>query len=263
MIRKYRELTRLEMEQVDRENTIVLIPLGALEQHGNQAPLGSDDIIAEAMTRYLTEELEAVDPDFPMLIFPVIPVGLSTEHKNFCGSITFKPDTYYHMLYDICTSLAHHGFKKLALLICHGGNAPIAQVISRELRSELGIAPFLLSSGAFSHPDVVATISEWNVWDFHGGEMETSMVMAVDPSLVKLETSEAGIPTAFKDNKALKLYGNVSLGWVSEDWKTADGKPIGIGGDPSGATAEKGDIILRTSAKVLVPGLLEIRDWKG
>lgn len=263
MIRKYRELTRLEMEQVDRENTIVLIPLGALEQHGNQAPLGSDDIIAEAMTRYLTEELEAVDPDFPMLIFPVIPVGLSTEHKNFCGSITFKPDTYYHMLYDICSSLAHHGFKKLALLICHGGNAPIAQVISRELRSELGIAPFLLSSGAFSHPDVVATISEGNVWDFHGGEMETSMVMAVDPSLVKLETSEAGIPTAFKDNKALKLYGNVSLGWVSEDWKTADGKPIGIGGDPSGATAEKGDIILRTSAKVLVPGLLEIRDWKG
>ena len=57
MIRKYRELTRLEMEQVDRENTIVLIPLGALEQHGNQAPLGTDDIIAEAMTRYLTEEL--------------------------------------------------------------------------------------------------------------------------------------------------------------------------------------------------------------
>ena len=182
MIRKYRELTRLEMEQVDRENTIVLIPLGALEQHGNQAPLGSDDIIAEALTRYLTEVLEAVDPDFPMLIFPVIPVGLSTEHKNFCGSITFKPDTYYHMLYDICSSLAHHGFKKLALLICHGGNAPIAQVISRELRSELGIAPFLLSAGAFSHPDVVATISDGNVWDFHGGGMETSMVMAGDPS---------------------------------------------------------------------------------
>ena len=263
MIRKYRELTRLEMEQVDRENTIVLIPLGALEQHGNQAPLGTDDIIAEAMTRYLTEELQAVDPDFPMLIFPVIPVGLSTEHKNFCGSVTLKPDTYYHMLYDICTSLARHGFKKLALLICHGGNAPIAQVLSRELRSELGIAPFLLSSGAFSHPDVTATISEGNVWDFHGGEMETSMVMAVDPSLVKLETSEAGIPAAFVDNKALKPYGNVSIGWVSEDWKTASGKPIGIGGDPSGATAEKGDIILRTSAKVLVPGLLEIRDWKG
>jgi len=48
---------------------------------------------------------------------------------------------------------------------------------------------------------------------------------------------------------------------VSEDWKTKDGSPIGIGGDPSGANAEKGRIILETSARELVPGLLDIRDW--
>lgn len=262
MIRNYRDLTRWEMEQIDREHTIVMIPLGALEQHGSQAPLGTDDIIAEAMAAKIKKQLEAEDPDFPMLIFPVIPVGLSTEHKNFCGSITFRPDTYYHILYDICASLAHHGFKKIALLICHGGNAPIAQVLSRELRSELGISVFLLSSGAFGHPDVQATVSEGNVWDFHGGEMETSMVMAVDESLVKLELSEPGIPTAFVDKKALKISGNVTIGWVSEDWKTADGKPIGIGGDPRGATAEKGRIIIETSARVLIPGLKEIRDWE-
>lgn len=263
MLKHYRNLTRLEMEQVDKENTIILIPVGALEQHGNQAPLGTDDIIAEAMVEYLGKALEkAGEADFPMLVFPVIPVGLSTEHKNFCGSITFRPQTYYNMLYDICVSLAHHGFKKIAFLICHGGNAPIIQVLSRELRSELGIAPFFLSSGAFSHPDVKATISEGNIWDFHGGEMETSMVMAVDESLVKLETAEAGIPTSFENNHTLLPYGAVSIGWISEDWKTKDGKPIGIGGDPSGATAEKGRIILETSAKALVPGLLEIRDWK-
>ena len=263
MLKHYRNLTRLEMEQVDKENTIILIPVGALEQHGNQAPLGTDDIIAEAMVEYLGKALEkAGEADFPMLVFPVIPVGLSTEHKNFCGSITFRPQTYYNMLYDICVSLAHHGFKKIAFLICHGGNAPIIQVLSRELRSELGIAPFFLSSGAFSHPDVKATISEGNIWDFHGDEMETSMVMAVDESLVKLETAEAGIPTSFENNHTLLPYGAVSIGWISEDWKTKDGKPIGIGGDPSGATAEKGRIILETSAKALVPGLLEIRDWK-
>ncbi|MCI8566522.1 MAG: creatininase family protein [Lachnospiraceae bacterium] len=262
MIRNYRDLTRLEMEQVDKEETIVLIPLGALEQHGNQAPLGTDDIIAEAMVEYLRAELEQ-EEDFPLLVFPVIPVGLSTEHKNFCGSVTLRPDTYYHMLYDISVSLAHHGFKKLAFLVCHGGNAPIVQVLSRELRSEWGISPFILSSGAFGHPDVKATISEGNIWDFHGGEMETSMVMAVDESLVKLDTAEAGIPKAFAQNKALLPYGSVSIGWVSEDWKTAEGKPIGIGGDPSGATAEKGRIILEISAKVLIPGLREIRAWKG
>lgn len=91
MIRNYRDLTRWEMEQVDRENTIVLIPLGALEQHGNQAPLGTDDIIAEAMSQEIKKALEAEgEEDFPMLLFPVIPVGLSTEHKNFCGSVTVR-----------------------------------------------------------------------------------------------------------------------------------------------------------------------------
>lgn len=259
MIRNYRDLTRLEMEQADKRHTIVMIPVGALEQHGNQAPLGTDDIIAEAMLGYLEKELPE---DFPMLYFPVIPIGLSTEHKNFCGSITLKPDTYYHMLHDICESLIHHGFQKIAFLVCHGGNAPIIQVLSRELRSEYGAAPFILSSGAFSHPDVKATITPGNVWDFHGGEMETSMVMAVHPELVHLETSEAGIPKAFEHNKALMPYGSVSIGWVSEDWKTKEDKPIGIGGDPSGATAEKGDIILRTSAQALVPGLLEIEKWE-
>ncbi|MBE5959842.1 MAG: creatininase family protein [Lachnospiraceae bacterium] len=260
MIRDYRDLTRLEMEQVDKEKTIVMIPVGALEQHGNQAPLGTDDMIAEAMLNYLKEELP---DDFPMLYFPVIPVGLSTEHKNFCGSITLKPDTYYHMLYDICESLNHHGFKKIAFLVCHGGNAPVIQILSRELRSEYGLSVFILSSGAFSHPDVKATISEGNVWDFHGGEMETSMVMAVHPECVKLDTAVAGRPEAFVHNKALLPYGSVSIGWVSEDWKDKDGKPIGIGGDPSGATAEKGDIILKTSAKQLVPGLLEILRWES
>ena len=258
MIKNYRDLTRLEMEQVDKNETIIMIPVGALEQHGNQAPLGTDDIIAEAMLTYLDEELP---DDFPMLFFPVVPVGLSTEHKNFCGSVTLKPQTYYAMLHDICTSLAHHGFQKIAFLVCHGGNTPIIQILSRELRSEYGIAPFILSSGAFSHPDVKATITPGNIWDFHGGEMETSMVMAVHPELVHLETSTAGIPASFLNNKSLLPYGPVSIGWVSEDWTDANGNPIGIGGDPSGATAEKGDIILRTSAKALVPGLMEIRNW--
>ena len=94
MIRNYQDLTRYEMEQVDRANTIVLIPLGALEQHGSQAPLGTDDIIAGAMVKELEKALaEDGETDFPMLMFPVIPVGLSTEHRNFCGSVTLRPDT--------------------------------------------------------------------------------------------------------------------------------------------------------------------------
>lgn len=262
MIRKYNELTRLEMEGLDRENTIVMIPLGATEQHGSQAPLGTDAMIAEAMPDYIRRELEKADPDFPMLIFPAIPVGFSVEHLNFCGSISFKPDTYYHMLYDITASLARHGFKKLVFLICHGGNRPVVDTLARQARADFGILPFVLASGAFFHPDVQATISEGNSWDFHGGEMETSMVLAINPSAVKLDLSETGYKSGgFAGKKVIRFGGDHALTWMGEDLQTADGKPIGIGGDPRGATAEKGRIILETSARELVPALLEIRDW--
>lgn len=261
MIQNYTDLTRLEMEQLDREKTIVMIPLGATEQHGSQAPLGTDMMIGGAMPRYIREEMDRVDPDFPMLIFPVIPVGLSVEHMDFCGSVTLRPDTYYKMLYEITQSIASHGFKKFVFLICHGGNRPIVDALARQLRHDLKLLPFVLSSGAFFHPDVQKTISPGNSFDFHGGEMETSMVMAIAPHTVKLEYSQAGYQTAYEGKKAIRISGDHALNWMGRDFTTKQGQPIGIGGDPQGATAEKGELILRVSARELIAPLLEIRDW--
>ena len=262
MIRNYNELTRLEMERLDREQTIVMIPLGATEQHGSQAPLGTDAMIADAMPSYIKTELEEADPDFPLLIFPVIPVGFSVEHLEFCGSISFKPETYYHVLYDITKSLAHHNFRKIVFLVCHGGNRPVVDTLARQARADFGILPFVLASGAFQHPDVQAAISKGNSFDFHGGEMETSMALAIKPSSVKLDLTEPGYNTVFGSKNAIRFSGEHMLPWMGEDFTTADGLPIGIGGNPAGATAEKGEIILKASARALIPALLEIRDWK-
>ena len=237
MVRYYNELTRLEMEQVDKDETVVMIPVGALEQHGNQCPLGTDEIIAEGTARRIKEALDREIPDYPMLIFPLIPVGLSTEHVNFCGSVTLKPDTFYHVLYDICKGLAHHGFRKIAILNCHGGNSPIIQVLSREVRSELGIAVFIINCGAFfGNQAVKDTVTPGNIWDFQVSK--------------------------FMGNKTFTVYGPITLGWVSEEWETEDGKPIGIGGDPSGATAEKGSQIYDSFVESILSGLKEIRKWK-
>ena len=261
MVQRYEHLTRYEMERLDRARTIVMIPLGAVEQHGSQAPLGTDLMIAGAMYDYIKTAVESGDPDFPMLVFPPVPVGLSVEHLNFCGSVTFRPDTYYHILYEIAESLARHGFRKLVFLVCHGGNRPIVDALCRQLRHDFGILPFALANGAFSHPDVKATVSEDNAVDFHVGEMETSMAMAIAPESVQLQYAESGYPAVFQGKKAVKFSGPSALNWMGEDFRTREGKPIGIGGDPKGATAEKGEIILRTSAEALVPALLEIRDW--
>lgn len=84
--------------------------------------------------------------------------------------------------------------------------------------------------------------------------METSMVMAIDEDLVKLKTSEKGIPK----NTAMQTH----LSWLVTDWVTEKGKPFGIGGDPKGATKEKGGIILSISAKEIAKQLIAIRDFK-
>ena len=139
-----------------------------------------------------------------MLLFPVIPVGLSTEHKNFCGSVTVRPDTYYHLLYDICVSLAHHGFKKLAFLVCHGGNAAdCAGFKPGNFGVSWGLHRLSFQSGAFGHSGCKSNDFKGNMLGFpRWRDGDIGLVMAVDESLVKLELSEAGEPTAFEKNPA-------------------------------------------------------------
>lgn len=102
MVRYYRELTRLEMEAVDKEETVVLIPIGALEQHGNQCPLGTDEIISEAVARRIRETLDREIPDYPMLISPRF---RGPQHRA-------------------CEFLRLHHFKAGYLLPCAGGYLP-------------------------------------------------------------------------------------------------------------------------------------------
>ena len=263
MIEYYENLTTKEMAEVDKEKTMVMIPLGATEQHGPQAPLGTDKMIADAMPQFLRDKLEADEVDIDLLIFPTIPIGLSVEHMPFSGTVSFRPETYYQMLKDIVLSIAEHGFRKIIFLICHGGNRPVVDLLSRQLRYEKGIYIFALGSGAFLDPEVQATISPDNTWDFHGGEMETSMVLAIHPETVKLAYSETGYKSGgFENKQHLNFSGSCALNWMGTDLRTKEGKPIGIGGNPKGATAEKGSIIFKRSIEAIIPGILEIRDFK-
>ncbi len=248
------------MEQLDKEKSLVVIPLGALEQHGNQAPLITDTLIASEMTRRISNILSDKKDTLAgnVLFFPVIPIGYSVEHASFCGSITFRPDTYYHVLADIVTGLNSHGFKNFAFLICHGGNRAIAEVVSRQLRRDLGVKIYLITSGAFSSPKVKATLSHGNESDFHGGEMETSMVMAIDESMVDLKSCKAGHYSLGSDKGKLNFFGSLSLPWMGEDFTAEDDTPIGIGGNPSGASAKKGEIILDESANEAANGIIEL-----
>ena len=70
--------------------------------------------------------------------------------------------------------------------------------------------------------------------------METSMVLAERPELVKMETAEAGIPKKFMGNKTFTVYGPITLGWVSEEWETEDVRPLGSAEIPGALRQKKG-----------------------
>ena len=89
--KRYETLGWLDIDALDKEHTIVMIPIGATEQHGRHLPLGTDSIDAQ----YLADQIaEDVGESFPLLVFPLLPVGLSIEHMHFPGSVTLQPDTH-------------------------------------------------------------------------------------------------------------------------------------------------------------------------
>jgi creatinine amidohydrolase len=149
----------------------VIIPVGAIEQHGPHLPLGTDWIIAEAMGRTLGQEVGAY-------VLPALPVSNSQEHLSFKGSVSIRPTTLALVLEDICLSLRHQGFRKIVILSAHGGNWIIKPWI-RDFNFRYPDMMVIHSSG--SMPGDKKSIPV----EIHSGQGETSAMLAIRPDLVK------------------------------------------------------------------------------
>lgn len=253
----YENLGWPDFEAMDRENTIVAIPVGATEQHGRHLPLGTDSIDVWHVAKTVAA---AVPEDFPLLIFPLLPVGLSVEHMHYPGSVTLQPDTLYHVALDICESLVRHGFKRIIFFNGHGGNTPILSAVSFKVRADHGVGVFLFDvSTMLVQPDRPAEVMAAD-YDGHAGELETDLVLAARPETVRLDRAEATCAEHFSANKVFTLAGPVSVGWLSNDFGSDTVSP-GNCGDPRGATREKGEAMVKFMADKACAALREILDW--
>ena len=101
----------------------VVVPCGAVEQHGRHLPLEVDAAHAERLGREVAERLGTA------LVAPTIRVGVSPHHMAFAGTISLRPDTFAALCADYCRSLAAHGFRTILCFSGHGGNfAPLAEM---------------------------------------------------------------------------------------------------------------------------------------
>ena len=256
MIKKWENLTRDEIAALDKDKSIVLLPTSATEQHGAHLPVGTDAIILSTLVDKMVNECEF---EAGNLIFaPQLNVGKSNEHMGFAGTITFGTQTYYSLLHDIAAAISASGFKKLVLFNSHGGNTDMLNMISRDLRIDLGLDVFVFDwwFTPFWNDGLKDLQQSGKYGVFHACELETSLMLAARPETVHMELAVDEEPAdCFKGEKYVTVFGPINAGW-----KTKDVTNSGVIVAPTFSTAEKGHKPFDYACKKLLDILHEIAE---
>jgi len=230
----------------DTRPTIAILPLGAHEYHGPHLPLETDTLIAEGIAARLSAALpDAIDA----LFLETDPIGYSVEHSDREGTRSLAFDQAVEGWLDIAGNLAGDGIRKLILLNAHGGNSPLLTIVATEARIRFGMLCVATSWARFGVPPDVISPEEKAI-DIHGGEIETSVMLALHPDRVKMEEAQ-NFPSRqsdfIRDFKHLRAYGPHAFGWMMRDLNDD-----GAAGNASAATAGKGERLIAHAVQGLV-----------
>ncbi|KPF46260.1 creatininase family protein [Rhizobium sp. AAP43] len=239
----------------DRHDWIAVLPLGAHEQHGPHLPFETDTIIATG----IAERLAAALPDhLPVTILPTEPVGYSIEHMDVEGTATLAFDEAVTRWLGMAEELNEGGIRKLVLLNAHGGNSPLLTIVATEARVRFNMLVVATSWSRFGLPEGVIT-PEAKAIDIHGGDIETSVMLALAPERVDMQKAE-NFPSRQTDLVQrfthLRAYGPHAFGW-----KMADLNPQGVAGNAKAATADKGERLIEHAVKGLVELIEDMRQF--
>ncbi len=218
-----------EFADIDPMRTIAILPTAAIEQHGPHLPVGVDTMIAQGML----DRVRSLCPeDLDIRILPIQAVGKSNEHLHALGTLTLSAENALRIWVDIGLSVARAGVKKIVIVNSHGGNLDLISILSRELRVQAGMLAVKCQWGSFGQPDGIYPTQE-TAFGIHGGDVETSLMLAFRPELVDMTAAQDFISTA--QSGTISPIGPVSYGWISSDLNSA-----GTVGNASVATADKG-----------------------
>lgn len=250
--RRWTELTSPDLAGADTARWIAVLPLAAVEQHGPHLPLGTDALIAEA---YLARVEAALPHEVPAVLLPVLTVGVSPEHLGFPGTLSLDPANAMAAWLAIGEGLYRAGLRKLVIVTSHGGNAAAASLAAVELRARFGLMAVTCSWHKLGYPAGLFSPDEVR-FGIHGGDIETSLMLAVRPDLVRLEharnfpSTARAMETEFSQ---LRATSPVGFGWMAEDLNAE-----GVVGDASAASAQKGEAALAFGAAEFIALLRDV-----
>lgn len=203
------EISWTDAEKLFKETDVALIPVGSTEQHGSHNPLGTDHLVAAALSR-------AVGEKTGVLVLPVIPVGVSDHHKQFPGTLWVPPSVFRHYVKAVALAVVSHGIQKILIINGHGGNTSALMEVAGVLRREHHVFAAVL----MAFPPSISG---------HAGEGETSVNLYFHKELVKMEQA---VDTKQRNKLGpLKIEGFNRLGPTRFPWDTLDLTDTGVLGD--------------------------------
>lgn len=238
--RKFVELTRDEVQICIKEDSILLFPLGATEQHGSHLPLNTDTILATGFSeRIMLKYAQKYD----LWLLPCFEYSLSPEHKWANGTLSVSIDLFVKLFTELIESLVlSQPSRNMIVVNGHGGNRGVLETLIQEIRNKFSFTIAVI------HPSTLARISSNSrLCEVHAGKSETSMIMELAPELIDYgkinqKTSESYQVRA----KKFIVDRAVSWPWNSNDYGLSYD---GIIGDSSEASLELGKQIVDNSIK--------------
>jgi creatinine amidohydrolase len=246
---RYYRLTWEEMNEAIAMQKVVVLPTGSVEQHGPHLPLDVDVFLAESVCL----ELGRRAPD-RVLVLPPVPYGLNQHHIDFPGTIHVEPEVFIAFCLSITKSVAYHGFEKILIVNGHGSNTPLVDLVARKTvlatRSLCAAVNYYsLAVEAFNEVKDTPVMA-------HADEFETSLYLYLAPDRVRMEkaVADGDVVGRYMTSDSTSPYVRFNDFWGR--WTE-----VGVHGDPTAATAEKGKIIWEAVIAALIELVDEWRAW--
>jgi creatinine amidohydrolase len=259
--RFWADLSTLDFERLRRsrqiEKVVAVLPVAAIEQHGPHLPLSVDQTLVDGV---IAQALPLLPPALPVLFLPTQQVGRSEEHLRFPGTLSLGASTLGRVWMELGQCVARAGVRKLLLFNSHGGQVSLMDIVARDLRSRHELLAYSASwySLPFA-PEIEGRFSaDEHRFGVHGGDIETSMMLALRPQFVDLgQARDFGSSAQARAGK-YPILGNgksAKLGWQMQDYNR-----VGAAGNAGAATPAKGQALLAESARLLALLLQELAD---
>jgi creatinine amidohydrolase len=239
----------------DRERWIAVLPLAATEQHGPHLPLETDVLIAQA---YLARVRELLPDAMPITFLPLQPVGISSEHTDFPGTLTLSPEAALKSWMTLGENVARAGLKKLVMVTSHGGNSAAMSLVAQELRTHHRMLVVTTAWARLSAPEALFSAQEVQ-HGIHGGAVETSIMLARYGTRVRREAIADFRPSTVamaRDFRWLSAQRPAAFAWQAQDLH-----PSGAAGDATLASAEKGERLIDHGARAFCELLADVEKF--